>query len=476
MRATATTEAPLATDADTVAVGLIEGEGIPHDLDGAPLGALVEAGEAKAAFRHLAVTHAAGRRWIVVGLGRRDELDAERARRAATAVHGRATELGTRALCWELPHKVDDALAAALVEGTVLAGYRFDRYRSGGADDDEPPAGLDELIVSAHHDVAEAVHRGAVGARAQNLARELQDTPANDLTPTALGERARELAGVEVDVLGPDALAELGMGAFLAVAQGSEQEPRMIVARYDGGGGGPLLALVGKAVTHDTGGYSIKPAAGMHEMKLDMSGGAAVLGALQAIAALGLPARVLAVVGATENMVNGRAMKPGDIVRAMTGTTIEVNNTDAEGRLVLCDCIAYAVRQGAERIVDVATLTGGIVTALGSTYAGLFATDEALAAALTAAGEASGELLWRMPLHREYDEQIKGAFADIVNSAGRKAHPIQGAAFLKRFAGDVPWAHVDIAGTAWDAGRPYIGKGGGGFGVRLLLELARASA
>ncbi|MGZ4279533.1 MAG: leucyl aminopeptidase family protein [Solirubrobacteraceae bacterium] len=476
MRATATTEAPLATDADTVAVGLIEGEGIPHDLDGAPLGALVEAGEAKAAFRHLAVTHAAGRRWIVVGLGRRDELDAERARRAATAVHGRAKELGTRALCWELPHKVDDALAAALVEGTVLAGYRFDRYRSGGADDDEPPAGLDELIVSAHHDVAEAVHRGAVGARAQNLARELQDTPANDLTPTALGERARELAGVEVDVLGPDALAELGMGAFLAVAQGSEQEPRMIVARYDGGGGGPLLALVGKAVTHDTGGYSIKPAAGMHEMKMDMSGGAAVLGALQAIAALGLPARVLAVVGATENMVNGRAMKPGDIVRAMTGTTIEVNNTDAEGRLVLCDCIAYAVRQGAERIVDVATLTGGIVTALGSTYAGLFATDEALAAALTAAGEASGELLWRMPLHREYDEQIKGAFADIVNSAGRKAHPIQGAAFLKRFAGDVPWAHVDIAGTAWDAGRPYIGKGGGGFGVRLLLELARASA
>ncbi|MGZ6696814.1 MAG: leucyl aminopeptidase family protein [Solirubrobacteraceae bacterium] len=476
MRATATTEAPLATDADTVAVGLIEGEGIPHDLDGAPLGALVEAGEAKAAFRHLAVTHAAGRRWIVVGLGRRDELDAERARRAATAVHGRAKELGTRALCWELPHKVDDALAAALVEGTVLAGYRFDRYRSGGADDDEPPAGLDELIVSAHHDVAEAVHRGAVGARAQNLARELQDTPANDLTPPALGERARELAGVEVDVLGPDALAELGMGAFLAVAQGSEQEPRMIVARYDGGGGGPLLALVGKAVTHDTGGYSIKPAAGMHEMKMDMSGGAAVLGALQAIAALGLPARVLAVVGATENMVNGRAMKPGDIVRAMTGTTIEVNNTDAEGRLVLCDCIAYAVRQGAERIVDVATLTGGIVTALGSTYAGLFATDEALAAALTAAGEASGELLWRMPLHREYDEQIKGAFADIVNSAGRKAHPIQGAAFLKRFAGDVPWAHVDIAGTAWDAGRPYIGKGGGGFGVRLLLELARASA
>ncbi|MDP9345541.1 MAG: leucyl aminopeptidase [Actinomycetota bacterium] len=476
MRATATTDAPLATDADTIVVGLLEDEGIPHDLEGAPLGGLVEAGEARAAFRHLAVTHAQGRRFVLVGLGRREELDAERARRVAAAVHGRAQELGTRVLCWELPHKVDDALAAALVEATVLAGYRFDRYRSGGGeDDDDRPAGPDELIVSAHHDIADAVHRGAVGGRAQNLARELQDTPANDLTPTALGERARELGGVEVEILGREEMTELGMGAFLAVAAGSEQEPQLIVARYDGGGvGGPVLALVGKAVTHDTGGYSIKPAAGMHEMKFDMSGGAAVLGALQAIAALALPIRVLAIVGATENTVNGRAVKPGDIVRAMTGTTIEVNNTDAEGRLVLCDCIAYAVTQGADRIVDIATLTGGIVTALGSTYAGLFATDDALAAELTAAGEAAGELLWRMPLHREYEDQMKGTYADLVNSAGRKAHPIQGAAFLKRFAGDVPWAHVDIAGTAWDTGRPYIGKGGAGFGVRLLLELARA--
>ena len=473
MRATSTTDAPLATDADTIVVGLIEGEGVPHDLEGAPLGALVDAGEARTAFRHLAVTHAQGRRFVLVGLGRREELDAERARRAAAAAHGRAKELGTRVLCWELPHKVDDAIAAALVEATVLAGYRFDRYKSGGGEDDaDSAAGLDELIVSAHHDVAEAVHRGAVGGRAQNLARELQDTPANDLTPVALGERARELAGVDVEILGRDAMAELGMGAFLAVADGSEQEPQLIVARYDGGAG-PLLALVGKAVTHDTGGYSIKPAAGMHEMKFDMSGGAAVLGALQAIAALQLPVRVLAVVGATENTVNGRAMKPGDIVRAMTGTTIEVNNTDAEGRLVLCDCIAYAVTQGAERIVDIATLTGGIVTALGSTYAGLFATDDALAAELTAAGENAGEPLWRMPLHREYEDQMKGTYADLVNSAGRKAHPIQGAAFLKRFAGDVPWAHLDIAGTAWDTGRPYIGKGGAGFGVRLLLELAR---
>jgi leucyl aminopeptidase len=260
------------------------------------------------------------------------------------------------------------------------------------------------------------------------------------------------------------------------VAQGSDQEPAVIVARYDGGGEGPLLALVGKAVTHDTGGLSIKPAAGMHEMKFDMSGGAAVLGALQAIAALELPVRVLAVVGSTENTINGSAMKPGDIVRAMTGTTIEVNNTDAEGRLVLCDCLAYAVAQGAERIVDIATLTGGIVTALGTTYAGLFATDEDLAAAVTAAGAAAGELVWRMPLHAEYDDQIKGRYADIVNSESRKAHPIQGASFLKRFVGDVPWAHLDIAGTGHDNGRAYTAKGGAGWGVRLLLELARAQS
>jgi leucyl aminopeptidase len=471
MHASATTESPAATKADTIAVGVFEDEGIAHDLDGAPLTALLESGEARTSFKHLALHHGDGRRWLVVGLGRRDAFDPERARVAATTVHGRARELGTSVLCWELPHHVPDDVATALVEGTFLAAYRFDRYR---ARPEEEPREVQEIVVSSHHDVAEAVERGAIGADAQNFARELQDTPANDLTPTALAERAQQIEGVEVEVHGREWMIEQGMGAFLAVAQGSDQEPAVIVARYDGGGGGPLLGLVGKAVTHDTGGLSIKPAAGMQDMKFDMSGGAAVLGALQAIAALGLPARVLAVVGATENTINGSAMKPGDIVRAMTGTTIEVNNTDAEGRLVLCDCLAYAIAQGAERVVDVATLTGGIVTALGTTYAGLFATDDELAAALTAAGAATGEIVWRMPLHADYDEQIKGRYADIVNSEGRKAHPIQGASFLKRFVGDVPWAHLDIAGTGHDNGRAYTVKGGAGWGVRLLVELARA--
>jgi leucyl aminopeptidase len=473
MHASATTEAPAATEADTIAVGVFADEGIAHDLEGAPLTALLDAGEARTSFKHLALHHGDGRRWLVVGLGTRDSFDAERARVVAATVHGRARELGTRVLAWELPHHVPDTVASALVEGTVLAGYRFDRYRARPEDE---PGEVQEIVVSSHHDVADAVRRGAIGASAQNFARELQDTPANDLTPTALAERAQEIEGIEVEVHGRAWMAEQGMGALLAVAQGSDQEPAVIVARYDGGGGGPLLGFVGKAVTHDTGGLSIKPAGGMHEMKFDMSGGAAVLGALRAIAALGLPVRVLAVIGATENTISGSAMKPGDIVRAMTGTTIEINNTDAEGRLVLCDCLGYAVAQGAERIVDVATLTGGIVTALGATYAGLFATDEDLAAAVTAAGAAAGELVWRMPLHPEYDEQIKGRYADIVNSESRRAHPIQGASFLKRFVGDVPWAHLDIAGTGHDNGRAYTAKGGAGWGVRLLVEFARAQA
>jgi leucyl aminopeptidase len=473
MRASATTDAPITTDADTIAIGVFDGKGIAHDLDGAPLQALVDSGEARSSFKHLALHHGEGKRWLLVGLGSRDAFDPERARVVAALAHGRARELGARTLCWELPHHVVDEVAAGLVEGTILAGYRFDRYRPRPDDDPSP---LREVIVSAHHDVTDPVQRGAIGAQAQNLAREMADTPPNDLTPMALGERAREIGGVEVEVHGREWLAEQGMGAFLAVAQGSDREPALIVARYDGGGGGPLLGLVGKAVTHDTGGLSIKPAATMHEQKFDMSGGAAVLGALQAIAALRLPVRVLAVVGSTENTIGGSAMKPGDIVRAMSGTTIEVNNTDAEGRLVLCDCLSYAVAQGAERIVDIATLTGGIVTALGATYAGLFATDEELAVAVTAAGEVAGELVWRLPLHPEYDEQIKGRYAELVNSEGRKAHPIQGASFLKRFVGDVPWAHIDMAGTAHDTGRPYAPKGGTGWGVRLLLELARSQA
>ena len=238
-----------------------------------------------------------------------------------------------------------------------------------------------------------------------------------------------------------------------------------------------MLGFVGKAVTFDSGGISLKPGAKMAAMKFDMSGGAAVIEAVGAIARLGLPVRIVAVIGATENLPSGHALKPGDILRAKTGTTIEVINTDAEGRLVLSDCLAHAIDEGAERLVDLATLTGAIVSALGSTYAGLMGSDDAWCDEVAAAGARAGERLWRLPLDPEYADLIKGRYADIVNAVeNRKAGSITAAEFLRRFTGDVPWAHLDIAGVADDYGKPYAAKGGSGFGVRLLIELARAQS
>jgi leucyl aminopeptidase len=298
------------------------------------------------------------------------------------------------------------------------------------------------------------------------------------MTPTTLAERARALEGVEAEVVDRAGIEALGMGAFAAVAQGSEQEPALLVLRYEPEGArGPVLGLVGKAVTFDSGGISLKPGQKMADMKFDMSGGAAVLEAVGAIARLGLPVRVIGVVGATENLPSGRSVKPGDVVTAKNGLTIEVNNTDAEGRLVLADCLAHAVDLGAERLVVVATLTGGVVVALGSTYAGLMANDDAWADEVVGAATEAGELLWRLPLHEEYAELVKGTVADLNNAPeGRKASSIVGGQFLARFAGDVPWAHLDIAGTAWDVGRPYAAKGGCGVMVRTLVALAERAA
>jgi leucyl aminopeptidase len=473
---TTTTQNPPQTDADTVVVGVFEGEDVAHDTSGGELQALLDSGEARRKFRKLALARADGKRWLVVGLGARDEFDAERARVAAAVAHGRAGELGTVALCWEVPHHVGEEVVAGLVEGTLLAAYRFDRYKH---DAEGSNRRVRRLLVSAHHDVAAPVARAAVLASAQNDARDLQNAPANDLTPGALSDVARELAaeidGLSVEVEGRAGIEARGMGAFAAVARGSYEDPRLIVMRYEPEGlAGPCLGFVGKAVTFDTGGISIKPAAKMAEMKFDMSGGAAVIEAIAAIARLKLPVRVLGVVGATENMPSGRSVKPGDIVRAMNGTTIEVNNTDAEGRMVLADCLAHAVAEGAERLVDLATLTGAIIVALGSTNAGLMGDDDGWCDEVDAAARAAGEPLWRLPLDPDYADMIKGRYADIVNATGeRKAMSITAAEFLRRFTGDVPWAHIDIAGVAWDRSKPYAAKGGSGWGVRTLVELAR---
>jgi leucyl aminopeptidase len=491
MRVTATTEAAASTAADTVVVGLVEGEGVPHDVDGA-LQALIDAGEAKASPRHLAVTRAAGKRWILVGLGARAHLDGEALRIAAATAFGRAKELGAGVICWELPHKArEHHPARAVVEGTLMADYRFRAFKGAGGgpddgEDDERASGVRELIISDHDDRRAAVARAVTVTAAVNAARDLQNTPANHLTPTALGRRAQELAGAHptltCEVRGRAGIEELGMGAFAAVAAGTDEEPALIVLRYEpaspGASAAPLLGFVGKGVTFDSGGISIKPAGSMADMKYDMTGGAAVIEAVGAIAALEIPVRIVAVVGATENLLGPRAMKPGDVVRTAAGLTVQVDNTDAEGRLVLADCLHHAVGLGAERLVDLATLTGAIMSTLGRVYSGYWADDEAWGAELAAAAATAGELVWRMPLHERYAELVKGSTADLANlSPPRTGASSTAAEFLHRFTGGVPWVHLDICGTAWDSGRPYAPKGGTGVMVRTLVALAeRAGA
>jgi leucyl aminopeptidase len=491
VQVTATTESGGASAADTVAVGLFE-VGEPPAAEPAgelPAAAtkLLGTGEARATFKSLALAHVEGTRWLLVGLGRRADFTPERARVAAATAHARALEVGTHTLCWQAPAH-DAAVWAALVEGTVLADYRFERCKSAPAEpQDSAPKQLEALIVSDTRaagdgagELERAVSQAAVVAAAVNAARDLQNRPGNDLTPCALAEHARALAerteGLSVESEGREGIVARGMGAFAAVAQGSEQEPALIVLRYEHPDAkGPLLGFVGKAVTFDSGGISLKPGAKMSEMKFDMSGGAAVVEAIGAIARLGLPVKLVGVVGATENLPSGGAVKPGDIVTAANGKTIEVNNTDAEGRLVLADCLYHAVSLGAERVVDLATLTGAVIVALGSTYAGVLANDDELAGRVTQAGERSGEIVWRLPLHAEYDELIKGRYGDLNNAPEeRKAGTIVGATFLANFVGQTPWAHLDIAGSAWDLGRAYAPKSAAGYGVRLLVELARS--
>jgi leucyl aminopeptidase len=485
MRAAFRQGAPADADADTLCFGLFEGDDPPAALDralGGALGPLIESGEAKGAFKKVALLHPDGagrlRRAIAVGLGKRAEFTPERARVAAAVGLARARDTAAKRVAWAVPDGVDQAaVGRALAEGALLGSYRFDRYKSGNEDDGSKDP--DEIEIVAADDIAGAIREVDVVAEHQNAARDLQNLPSNDLTPTKLAEhalrRVTEIDALEGEALGPGEIERRAMGGLMSVAKGSHEEPRFIVLRYDGGGGGPLLGLVGKAVTFDTGGISIKPSAKMQEMKMDMSGGSAVIEATAAIARLGLPVRLLSVVPSTENMPSGHATKPGDIIRISNGKTVEVNNTDAEGRLILADALAYAAAEGADRIVDLATLTGAILVALGSTYAGLFSNDDDLSAAIERASEATGELAWRMPLHPDYKDLTRGKIGDLVNAAEvRKASSAYAASFLEEFVDGKPWAHLDIAGTAWDQdNRDYVGKGASGWGVRLLVELAR---
>ena len=470
---------PLAeVDADLLAVLLFEGDDLPEPLAGAPGSEDVRAGYKKASIVH----PESPRRALVIGLGDREEFEPERARVAGALAARNAGPLEATSLALAGPESVDaQSVASAMVEGAILASYRFDRFKSkknGNGDGDD--GRLEEISVIGDRALAGGVEAARIAAESANFARELQDLPANIVTPSYLAGRAKAIADehptVSCEVLGREEILARGMGGLEGVSRGTVEEPQLIVLRYQEGEG-ETLALVGKGVTFDTGGISIKPAGGMHEMKMDMSGAAAVLEGFSAIAKLELPINLLAVIPATENMPSGAALKPGDIVTQLNGKTVEVLNTDAEGRLILADALCYAVELGADRIVDLATLTGAVVIALGSTYAGLISNDDEWAAEVEGAARRTGELAWRLPLHPEYKELTKGTDADLTNaSAKRKASTIYAGSFLEEFVDGKPWVHLDIAGTAWDVGREYVGKGPSGFGVRLLVDLARSLA
>jgi len=462
-------------DSDLLAVLLFDGDDLPEPLAGAP-----GSDDVKGAYRKTTLIHPESpRRALVVGLGDRDDFEPERARVAGAIAARTAGSVDATSMTIAGPDSEDPkALATAAVEGAILGSYRFDRFKS-KQDDENGAKDLDQLTVIDGGGIAEAVESARVSAEAENFARELQDLPSNVVTPSYLAGRAKAIAdehsSVTCEVLGRKEIADKKMGGLVAVSQGTAEEPQLIVLRYQAGGDGETLGLVGKGVTFDSGGISIKPSGGMHEMKMDMSGAAAVLEAFSAIAKLELPINILAVIPSTENMPSGTAVKPGDIITQLNGKTVEVNNTDAEGRLILADALAYSVELGADRIVDLATLTGAVIVALGSTYAGLISNDDAFADEVEGAAGRTGELAWRLPLHPEYKELTKGTAADLTNaSSKRKASTIYAGSFLEEFVDGKPWVHLDIAGTAWDVGREYTGKGPSGFGTRLLVDLARS--
>ncbi len=430
-------------------------------------------------------------RVMLVGLGKVATLDAERLRRAAGAAAKQAGRLGLEEIALTL-HRIPEggslaveAAARAVAEGLELGSYLFDEFKAQKNSDSTPKRLRRVELLSDDSEVDDATagaRTGEILARAQNLARTLGNLPGNVATPEYLATRGREIGerlGMTVTILGPAEMEAEKMGALLAVAQGTEEEPRLIVLEHRRGpADAKPLVLVGKGLTFDSGGISIKPAAGMEEMKFDMCGGAAVLAAMQAIGELDIPVNVIGIVPSSENLVSGRAMKPGDILRSHKGTTIEVVNTDAEGRLILADALSYASRFEPAAIIDCATLTGACVVALGGQASAGLSNDEALLSEIRAAGDRVGERVWPLPMYDEYRDQIKSEYADIKNSGGRPAGTITAAWFLREFVGDTPWVHLDIAGTAYGDGKiAYQSKGATGTPVRLFVEwvLTRAA-
>jgi leucyl aminopeptidase len=448
---------------------------------------VLSSGEYKAGANETLLLHApaglSARRLLLVGLGKQEKATIHSLRNAAGTAVRFAKPRGIRELAFALPEGDQFSAARsarAVIEGAFVGDFDPDTYRSDRKDQSvesftvAAPAGADRAACKA------AFAEGVIIGESQNFTRSLVNEPGNKLTPTVLGQCAAKMAqevGLSSSVYSTDKLHELKMGAFWSVSQGSAEPPALIVLRYEPEGvkDGPILGLVGKGITFDTGGISIKPSDNMEKMKYDMAGGAAMLGAMRAIALLKPKVRVIAIVCAAENMPSGTAQKPGDVQTAMSGKTIEIINTDAEGRLVLADGLSYARQLGATHLIDAATLTGACVVALGMVNAGVFSNDDAAYEKFDAALATSGEKFWRLPLGDEYADMIKSDIGDIKNTGGRWGGAITAAEFLKVFAEETPWVHLDIAGCAWiEDARPYIAKGPSGVAVRSILEWVRS--
>jgi leucyl aminopeptidase len=419
------------------------------------------------------------KRLLLVGGGKARNFSAADLRKLAGVAVRTLKGKSIRSFAFALPENGVEAIdgVRSVVEGAFVGNFEPDYYKS-----DRKDQKIDDLTIATSGDrtaAEEAVRVGRIVGESQNFTRDLVNEPSNRMTPTMLAERAKKMAvevGLKCETYGADKIKELKMGAFWGVAQGSDEPPALIVLRYEPEGAAKdvHLGLVGKGITFDTGGISIKPADGMEKMKYDMAGGATMIGVMRAIALLKPKVKVTAIVCATENMPSGRAQKPGDVQIAMSGKSIEIINTDAEGRLVLADGLCYARQLGCTHLVDAATLTGAVVVALGYVNAGIFASDDQMYERFARANKQAGENMWRLPLDEDYKENIKSGIADMVNAGPRYAGAINAAMFLKEFAEDTPWIHVDIAGTAWtEEQKPWIAKGPSGIAVRSLIEFVR---
>ena len=471
---------------DALALLLAEDDTTPRsdsDLHG-QLQQLAADGELRGELGRTVLLHTNGastaRRVVVAGIGKRADVDADAVRTAAAAVARRLGDVGGT-LGWTLDDSLPlslDEQARAVVEGAVLGSYSPGRWKT------EQRSGkpIAKIVLYGDDDgVDDAATRAATVSKWVNWARDLANSPPNELTPEDLAKRAADLAGpnLQVSALDPEEIDELRMGALSAVGRASANGPRLIVVRYEppDAKSDVVIGLVGKAITFDAGGISLKPALKMYDMKGDMAGGAAVIAGTAAAADLGLPVRILTVVSAAENLVSGESFRPGDILRAANGKTIEITNTDAEGRLVLADALWYARKEGATHVLDFATLTGAMEVALGDLYAGLFANDDPWRDEILGAAEASGDHTWPFPLHRRYRRYVDSTYADMKNSSElRQAGAVLAAEFLREFSGEGPWAHIDMAGPGFlerSRGDYLTQRGGTGYGVRLIVELAR---